>query len=173
MSPTETTSTPPRRSRTAPARLVGVLAWRGLRRNLAASLLLLATIATATTTLSLTFALGSVSDVPWDQTRDMTRGPDVWVRAERADQLSDILADPDVLQAGPILPLYGITDLDGGLGSQLVKSLFKVTIDVAARYRHSNVALARSRALYVHLEGQLRLLFGLSCLLIFVAFGVV
>ena len=77
----------------------------------------MATIATATTTLSLTFALASVSDVPWDQTRDVTHGPDVWVRAERADQLSDILADPDVLKAGPILPLYGITDLDGGLGN--------------------------------------------------------
>ncbi len=117
MSPTGTTSTPPRRRRTAPARLVGVLAWRGLRRNLLASLLLLATIATATTTLSLAFALASVSDVPWNQTRDVTRGPDVWVRADHADQLSDVLADPGVLQAGPILPLYKVTDLDGGRGN--------------------------------------------------------
>jgi putative ABC transport system permease protein len=117
MSPTVTASTLPRRSRTAPARLVGVLAWRGLRRNLAASLLLLATIATATTMLSLALALASVSDIPWNQTRDMTRGPDVWVRADRADQLSEVLARPGVLQAGPVLPLYGVTDLDGGRGS--------------------------------------------------------
>lgn len=110
---------------TSRLRLVALLASRGLNRRRAAASLLLLALATATTTLSFAFAVDSAADQPWQYTRGLTKGPDVWVRAEqRTDQRADlpeVLAElagaPGVVEAGRPYPCLRLTDLRGPHGT--------------------------------------------------------
>jgi len=102
---------------------VVLLATRGLLRHRAEALLLLVAITTATTTLSVAFAFGSVADLPWERTRALTAGPDVWVRVVDDAALDRVAGAAEVTAAGRRHRMYQVDDLasDRGRVSALVQ----------------------------------------------------
>jgi putative ABC transport system permease protein len=111
--------------------VVWTLALRGVLRRPSETILLLLAVTAATTTLSLSFAFGSVTDFPWERTRALTAGPDLWIRADRGAEPVISPGTPGIREVGERRPLYQLNSLQTPGGT--VTTLVEIRDDLSGR----------------------------------------